>query len=470
MKVLLVAHGYPPELVGGTENSVQALARGLAARGVDVVVVAGSMQYEEGFRLSADVDRDPASGAQVRVRRIHRADLFFDHWQKTASARVGAEFRRLLDEERPDVVHVHHWIRLTHDLVAHAAQAGIPAVVTLHDLWTTCLISFRVRSDTQEFCEAPLASAGCLECAGRMPPHTPWMTDSALEERFAARRADLVRELELARAVVVPTRAHAATVERFLGLDPARLALQVVPHGRDLALAPPAPPPREAGRLVLASWGHLHPLKGPDLVLDAVGRLRDPSRVCLHLAGGDVLEEYTARLHAMAADLDVHFHGPFDPRELATHPVAGADVMVSGTRALESWGLVVDEAVALGMPLVLPRAGAFPERMTRGALFYDPRDAASLAAVLQRLLDEDDLVARLRDDLSALSDVAPSVATHVEHLRGVYDDVARAGPPAPPAADAGRHATLLAAEEEWDRALSTTSAEELGFAAPESDA
>ena len=34
MKVCLVVHGYPPELLGGTELSVQGLARGLARQGV----------------------------------------------------------------------------------------------------------------------------------------------------------------------------------------------------------------------------------------------------------------------------------------------------------------------------------------------------------------------------------------------------------------------------------------------------
>ena len=35
-----------------------------------------------------------------------------------------------------------------------SAREHIPAVVTLHDLWTSCLIAFRVRPDTRAFCEA----------------------------------------------------------------------------------------------------------------------------------------------------------------------------------------------------------------------------------------------------------------------------------------------------------------------------
>ncbi|TAJ07895.1 MAG: hypothetical protein EPO68_15980, partial [Planctomycetota bacterium] len=127
MKVLLALHGYPPELVGGTESAVQALAHGLLRRGHEVVVVAGSLQHGPEFRVSEARDEVAGVGA-VRVLRIHRADLYFDHWHKSASGRAERALREILARERPDLVHVHHWIRLSRGLVATAARAGVPAV------------------------------------------------------------------------------------------------------------------------------------------------------------------------------------------------------------------------------------------------------------------------------------------------------------------------------------------------------
>lgn len=467
MKVLLVAHGYPPELVGGTETAVQNLARGLARRGHDVAVVAGSMAFEDGFRVSHAEDADPVSGETLRVHRIHRADLYFDHWQKSLSARVGEAFVELLRAERPDLVHVNHWIRLTRDLVQHAAREGVPAAVTLHDFWTTCLIAFRVRPDTRDFCDARLGADPCLACAGSVPPFTPWVSTEALHMALAERRADLVRELELARAVVAPSRAHAEAVSGFLGLDAERLALSVVPHGRELEEGGPVPLPlpAEHGRLVLASWGHVHPLKGPDLVVDAVRTLRDPRTARLHFAGGEPDAAFAADVKRAAEGLDVRFHGPFQASELPHHPIAQAHVMVSGTRATESWGLVVDEALALRLPMVLPRAGAFPERLAdgEGALFYEPRDARSLGAVLQRLLDEPELLPRLRERLPAVSEKVPSLDEHVDALVRVYEGVVRAGAPEVGAADWWRASLARQTEEEWDASLARRTAAELGF-------
>ncbi|MEX1023448.1 MAG: glycosyltransferase [Planctomycetota bacterium] len=454
MKILLVAHGYPPELVGGTETSVEGLALGLVDAGHEVVVVAGSMKFEDGFRVSR------AEHGGVHVVRIHRADLFFDHWQKSHAHDVSAAFAGVLAEERPDLVHVHHWIRLSDDLVACAARAGIPACVTLHDLWTTCLIAFRVRPDTQAFCEVPLAPSPCLACAAQVPPATPWLGQDAETATLERRRAALIGELTLARAVVAPTLAHARAVGRYLDLGADDVRLRVVPHGRDLTprdlgaeqrtvLAPPG-----AGRpLVLGSWGHLHPLKGPDLLVEAVRRA-GPG-IELHLAGGEVLPEFADELRRAAAGLAVTVHGAFRLEELGRHPVTAVHAFVSGSRAHESWGLVVDEARALGLPQVLPARGAFPERLREGAgaTFYAPGDAEDLARVLIALRDEPGRLDALERAAPPLGELVPGRRQHVEALLTVYDEVLAAGPPAPPPASDAQAAH--ARRDAWDRALAS---------------
>ncbi|MEM7306550.1 MAG: glycosyltransferase [Planctomycetota bacterium] len=468
MKVLLALHGFPPELIGGTESAVQSLARGLRDRGHQVVVVAGSMDHGPEFRRSADASSEDG----IRVIRLHRSDLYFDHWQKSYSARASAAFAEVLAEERPDLVHVHHWIRLSRDLVATAARAGIPAAVTLHDYWASCLVTFRVRPDTKEPCDVPLGPMPCLACAAHLPPRTPWVSMESQMLALHQHRGDLARELSLARAVLAPTRAHAEAAAGFLGVDAGSLEIYPVPNGRDLPLERRARSPEAAdaergdGRLVLAAWGNLLPLKGFDVILRALAALPDPSRVALHLAGGEVLEDHTRELRALADGLDVTFHGAYQVPDLATHPVAGADLMVSGTRARESWGLVVDEACALGMPMVLPRAGAFPERLKEGegVLFYPQSDERALAAVLQGLLDNPERLGALRTSLPELDALAPSQADHVERVLAVYGRVLAAGAPEVAAQDWWEARLRQAEEEQWDLALSQATPEELGFA------
>lgn len=460
MRILLALHGYPPELMGGTEAAVQSLARGLVARGHEVCVVAGSMQHGPELARSEETQADG-----VRVVRLHRRDLYFDHWQKSFSADVAAAFEAEVAAFRPDVVHVHHWIRMTRDLVAIAARAGVPAAVTLHDFWPSCLVTFRVRPDTQEACDAELAPSPCLSCAALVPPRTPWVDVGQQMIALMQHKADLACELTLARAVLAPTRTHAEAVLGFLGLAAERLNVRVVPNGRDLPLEAREPDDRE-GRLVLGTWGNLHPLKGVDLILDALRRLPDPTRVRLHVAGNPVSADYEQRLRAQAEGLDVHFHGGYAVEDLGTHPVGGAALMVSGSRARESFGLVVDEARALGMAMVLPRSGAFPERMRdgEGCLFYRPGDAADLAAKLALLVEARGEVSRLRGTLPPRAELTPGLDAYVERVLEVYEEVRAAGAPEVSPRDWWELRLAREATAEWDRGLSSASAEELGLA------
>ena len=277
-------------------------------------------------------------------------------------------------------------------------------------------------------------------------------------------------ELTLARSVIVPSRAHAATVGRFLGIDADTLRLAVVPHGRDLAFRPPEPaalpsaPATANAPLRLAAWGHVHPLKGTDLLLAAVAEVGEG--IELHLAGGEPDAAFAERVRRMATGLDVHFHGPFDAGMLDAHPIASAHVMVSATRADESWGLVVDEAGHLRMPMVLPRSGAFPERLEdgRGVRLYAPRDERDLARVLRELRDDPARVASLRAALPPAEEIAPPVREHVARVVEIYEAVRAEGPPDVPARDWWQTPMRIAVEDAWDKSLSRASAEELGFA------
>ena len=80
MKLVLCVHGYPPELVGGTEVSAQALAQGLARAGHQVLVVAGSWQAAKAGQVAIrpEVHQIPGAGS-LRVERWTRPDLHFDH-------------------------------------------------------------------------------------------------------------------------------------------------------------------------------------------------------------------------------------------------------------------------------------------------------------------------------------------------------------------------------------------------------
>jgi glycosyltransferase involved in cell wall biosynthesis len=467
MKVLLCVHGYPDELVGGTELAVASLARALARRGDDVLVVAGSVERSESGEVEAhECSESIDGGGSLRIRRLIRPDLYFDHWQKSRSTRIAEVFRELLREEVPDVIHVHHWIRLTRDLAAIAAGEGIPAVITLHDQWVSCPLAFRVRPRDAETCEKPLSIAGCIPCVSILPPRTPWVPVDMQYMEFARRESDLVRELRLARALVVPTAGHGERLQSFLGAAAEDLHFEAIPPAAPPRMREEAPIalPGDGRPLRLGSWGRHSRLKGTDFLFGALEEFGPEGAVELVLAGEEDPPGLVEELVKRHPRVRVVQHGPFHHEQLESHPVRDVHAMIHAGRAMESFGLVLEEARALRLPAILPDQGAFADRAgeTSGALLYSPGDGESLRSLLANLLENPERLAALR----ALVPVAVREEGIVDSYVRLYERIVAEGAPSGadvPATEWFTERMERFAEEEWDRSLSSSSAEELGF-------
>jgi glycosyltransferase involved in cell wall biosynthesis len=467
MKVLQVVHGYPPELLGGTERTVQELSRGLLRQGLDVTVMAGSLDWNPGTCLRESHDVEPQSGRRFAVWRLHRGDPFFDHWHKSRAPAARALFEELLGELQPEVVHVHHWQRLTRDLVASAARLGVPAVVSLHDLSVSCLIAFRVQPGTNVLCRAPLGPDPCLACAAKRPPFTPWVDPVEGRMRLFEHARDTLRELDLARVRVVPSASHLALLATCLGRTPEALTATVVPPGRSQRL-PRWPGPAATGPLELCLFGHLTPIKGVHLALEAMRRLRDPRAVRLHLLGGEVDSTYSAQLRRQASGLDVHFHGPYRLDALAEHPARKSAALLSCSLGHESYGLVLDEALDLGLPWILPAAGAFAERAQGQAYasLYPPGESTALANLLQQLLTDPRRLAAMRSAVPSAGSGALDWDAHAAAMLPLYRQAIAAGAPAIAPRQWYEDRLEQHQNERWEAGLSAADFGQLGFDAP----
>ena len=453
MKVLCALHGWPPQVRGGTETSTRALVLALRCAGLDVHVLSGALERAAG----EDVELEPSEDAGVQ--RLRRPDLFFEHWHKGRSPDVAEHWRALLRDLKPDVVHVHHWLRLTRDLVRSAAELGVPSVVTLHDFHTTCPLHFRLRPETGAFCEEPVGSPSCPPCASVLAPPTPFVMNDM--ERLAARTEDFAAELQLAAALVVPSRQHGEALQRAFETGVGSLASTWKP-----VVIPPAPVAlpeplrerseaasetrRECGRLRLSTWGHVVPVKGLDVLIAALERTAAPDRFELDIAGPEPDRAYREELERRAVRTTVRFHGEFDAAVLASHAVARADLFVSGTRAHESYGLTLDEAWRLGLPALVPNSGAFAER---APWTYVAGDVDALARELERARTDPALLKRERQRARARVPTLPSAASVARAYAELYERVRAAGVPSlPPRVDdvEAERAALL----EWDRSVS----------------
>lgn len=191
----------------------------------------------------------------------------------------------------------------------------------------------------------------------------------------------------------------------------------VVPNGVDAGRFPaPSADVRAAlrarvgadrGRFVFLSVGGVEPRKGSVHAFRALARLRrEGVDAVLAVVGGHSFQDYTAYREsalAMLPDLgltlgeDVVLLGTVSEAELAGW-YHSADALAFPS-VKEGWGLVVLEAMAVGLPVVASDLPVFREYLTDGvdALLPPVGDDAALARAMARLVRD----AALRDRLRA---------------------------------------------------------------------
>jgi len=144
----------------------------------------------------------------------------------------------------------------------------------------------------------------------------------------------------------------------------------------------------------LLSVAALTPVKGHDVLLAALSTLVDLRWRCICVGSADRDPGFAARLKRQSRDGGladrVSFVGPRTGADLAAD-YAAADLLVVASRA-ETYGMVVTEALARGLPVVATAVGGLPEALGTGidgtapGLLVPPDDAAALAAALRRWL------------------------------------------------------------------------------------
>ena len=146
------------------------------------------------------------------------------------------------------------------------------------------------------------------------------------------------------------------------------------------------------------------PDKGHDVLLDALATAADLSWRCACVGSVERDPAFADSLRHRARDGGlgdrVRFPGPRTGAEL-DRAYAAADVLVLASRA-ETYGMVVAEALARGLPVIVAEVGGVTEALghgddgTRPGLLVAPGDPAALGAAVRAWLGDAELRGRLR--------------------------------------------------------------------------
>lgn len=402
MNVLMFTNTYLP-IVGGVSESVQRLKRQLQAAGHRVLVVAPRLKGQP--RHEEDVVRVAA------VQHFNGSDF-------SLPVPIAGQLYDAIEAFEPDLVHSHHPFLLG-DTAARAAETyGLPLVFTHHTLYEH--YTHYVPGDSPRMQRFAIALA----------TQYTWLCDRVIAPSESIRQLLVQREANPALEVVpsgVDTRGFAEGDGRAVRLEHAI--------------------PEDA--CVFGHVGRLAREKNLPFLAEAVCRalVADERAHFLVVGDGDAAEEMQRIARAYRVAERVHFSGRLHGQALidAYHAM---DVFAFASHS-ETQGMVIAEAMAVGLPVVAVNAPGVSEIVRDGenGRLLERDDADALAAALLELTDPGHREP-LRQCARATADDYDERRC-AERCLALYRDVIAQGGPFTHADDGGWDRVRSRLEAEW---------------------
>ena len=363
-----------------------------------------------------------------------------------------ATFRRVLNEFRPDLVHVHDLGGFPSSLLELTRSAGVATVMTIHDYHPLCPTvklydaydRICLRTDPGEMCavccaEAPRdnaveraltlwyarqqvrarlprldsmlqsgmgrhvsrAGAGLMDrAAGRpAPPAVPGPAPRVRRPPASAEAYQRRRDMNLERLnhldALIASSERSAAIYRTLGVQKAPIVQAPInpPHIGRMKPRPPGPPGVPLRFAALNACSSTQ--KGANLLAETVGELSrrglDGHYRLLVLGAVAPHVEPVLRAHP-----SVELHGHYRTEEL-DDLLADVDVGLVPSVWEEVYGFVALEFVAKGIPVIGNAVGAIPEHVRPDETGWLNRSctAAGLAELMAAAIEHPDEVERL---------------------------------------------------------------------------
>ena len=381
MKVIMVVHESPLEITGGAQVYAKSLAEALFAEGHEPAIFSmGSGTPDGDFLIESE--RDGVKYFTVNKSRLSmpkKTFKFFDTYQNKEVADI---FETLVSRFKPDLVHVHHLILLSGEIVHSLKDKGIPVVVTLHDYWFLCHrinLLFRDLSP----CTGPRMGTRCHDCGDVR--YSTWpgrLLFPAIHASFIHRVGYLRKTLLAADVIISPSQAlkdiHA---QNRIPADRIKMSTYGI---KDILFLYDY---KDKPVRTFGYFGTLQPHKGLDYLVEAFNGLADKNAELKIYGAGD--SSYRVALRSTASNPRISFHEMFSHEQLP-EKMAEIDAVILPSIWEENSPVSLHEARAMRIPILASNIGGIPEIVQHGVngLLFEPRSAESIReSVLKVLAD-----------------------------------------------------------------------------------
>jgi glycosyltransferase involved in cell wall biosynthesis len=466
MRLLHVGSGFRPWRRGGLVAYVEDLIDEQVRRNDECAYFFSGRQYP--------LARGP------RLRRWERAGVpmievidspLYDHGRQPelelTEPRIERMLERVLEQVRPDVVHVHELAGLPSSLLDVIDRSGTPAVVTLQDYFPLCP-AFKLLDAEGRVCTRREVGADCVATLAADPRDPGLLIDATVahhlmrhsllrrippvhRERLVAVTARVSGGLEAARRSrrnggpagpeafqrrrevnverlgradrLIAMSTRVAEIYAGLGVRPDRLRTMQLTLGHIERLTPRSPP--RHGQLTFATLaGFESAPKGALLLLDAMRQLARPAsegRFRL-LVFGYVAPEFAEQVERLPG---VEVRGRYAPRQMDAI-LDEVDVGLMPSVWEEAYGYAGIEFLAKGIPVIANAIGGMPDYARDGETGWLNRSCAAdeLVRIVAGVIERPEQIAELNAKLRANRDsIVMTMSRHAAEMEAIYREV-----------------------------------------------
>lgn len=414
MKAIQVPFCFYPDPIAGTEAYVEMLAYYLCQRNVEIVIAAPGEKTAHYKHNGIAVRRFTVSSEVNDIRDLYgEGDI-------TASE----EFARILDEEQPEIVHLHAFTRgVSLRLIREAKRRGIKVIFSYHTPTVSCQRGTLLRWGT-EVCDGKLDVGACAACTlhshglsktgslilGNLPKFARGLLNVAglsggiwtalrMAELVALRHSTFRAMIEEVDQIIP----HCQWTKDLLarnGFSGEKITLSRYGFSSQTTIHNRRGRPTSALPIRIAFLGRMDRTKGPDILIQALRSLPE-APVELHLYGivqSQSNTEYLDQLKKLAGTDSRISLLPAVPRERIIPLLQGYHFLAVPSRWFEVSPVVIHEAFAAGTPVIGSNLGGIVEMIEHevNGLLVETDSVDAWSNALRRCYEDRDLLERLQ--------------------------------------------------------------------------
>jgi glycogen synthase len=414
VRLLIPTDAFPP-VCGGSGWSTYELAKGLRARGHEVLIVRPVPQARKGVRETM-YDGFPVKEFGTPAPALPYVRNYFKN--ERLYSRLSTYLTEVIRNERIELVHGQHVMTCVPGVDA-ARAAGVPSVCTVRDYWPVCYWSDLIHTADEGAlcpgCSAAMMTTCIRPRAGAMwplaLPMIPYMRANLARKRGGLAAAD----------AIVAVSSRIASDLRKRAPEIAATRLEVIPNPVDIARLRAR---AAASTAVVESpyalyLGKLAPNKGTSHLVRVTERAQLDWPL---IVAGDGPERGAIEAAAGRSTRQIRLLGWVDQEQTASL-LAGAALLIFPSRGPESLSRVLIEASALGVPIAAMNTGGTPDIVVHEETGLLSRTPEGLAEDVRRLRSDPALRARLGEGARRRAESMFDAPTVIARVEALYRDL-----------------------------------------------